>query len=620
MGVKESNGRDTSMAMAEAARDRDWKLPSFVASAFAGDLRSDVVFPFPEQDADDRRIGDDYLQSLERVLVDEVDADEIDRTGQYPEQAFKALAAIGAFGMHIDKRYGGLGLSDINYARAVALMSSHDNATATWLSAHQSIGLPQPLRLFGTEEQKQRYLPRLAAGAISGFSLTEPDVGSDPAHISTTATPTSDGRGYTLDGRKLWTTNGTKAELLVVVARTPPKVRDGREIPQTTCFIVHADHPGVHVAHECEFMGMRGAGIAEIHFDKVFVAHEDVVGSPGQGLRVALSTLNLGRFAYAAAALGTAKSALRWIQQWVTDRVQWGSPIGRHQEIAARVAVMAANTFAIEAVAFVTAGLSDRGQTDLRLESAIAKYFSSETVWSIIDDAIQVRGGRGYETAASLAARGERPVPIERLFRDARVGRIFEGSSQVMHLLIARDAIDMHFRRLMPLVQHTTADNAERNQLLKEAAKFYAAWYPRLWRPVARTLPSPGLSPANRDHLSYLDAASRRLARRLMHTMVRHRQHLEHEQLILSHVVDVGVDIFAMTATLSLAAQRSKELADEGPQQLADLFCQLARSRVEANLDAIGDRIGTAMDRISQDLMAGHHDWLYEGIIQAEPV
>jgi alkylation response protein AidB-like acyl-CoA dehydrogenase len=619
MGVKESNGRDTSMAMAEAAREREWKLPSFVASVFAGDLRWDVVYPFPAQDPDDRRIGDEFLQSLERVLIEEVDADEIDRTGQYPEQAFKALAAIGAFGMHIDKQYGGLGLSDINYARALELMSSHDNATATWVSAHQSIGLPQPLRLFGTDEQKQRYLPRLAAGAISGFALTEPDVGSDPARISTTATPTADGRGYTLDGRKLWTTNGTKAELIVVVARTPPKMRDGREIPQTTCFIVHTDQPGVRVAHECEFMGMRGCGIAEIHFDGVFVPNEDVVGAPGQGLRIALSTLNLGRFAYAAAALGSAKTALRWIQPWVNERVQWGAPIGRHQEIAAKVAGMAANTFAIEAVAYVTAGLSDRGQADLRLESAMAKYFSSETVWSIIDDAIQVRGGRGYETAASLAARGERPVPIERLFRDARVGRIFEGSSQVMHLLIAREAVDMHFRRLMPLVQHTAGDNADRKQLLGEAAKFYVGWYPRLWRPVARSLPSDGLSPANRDHLRYLDAASRRLARHLMHSMARYRQQLEHEQVILAHVVDVGVDLFAMAATLSLAAQRSAELADQGPQQLADLFCQLARSRVEANLEAMSDRTGAAVDQVSQDVMAGRHDWLYEGIMRPQP-
>ena len=382
-------------------------------------------------------MGDAFLASLERVLVDEVDPDEIDRTGQYPVQAFKALADIGAFGMYVDEQYGGLGLSNTNYARALALIGSHDTATATWLSAHQSIGLPQPLRLFGTEEQKQRFLPRLAAGSISAFALTEPEVGSDPARIVTTATPTPDGSGYVLDGRKLWTTNGTQAELIVVVARTPPKVRDGREIPQTTCFIVETDRPGVHVEHACEFMGLRGAGIAELRFDGVVVPRENVVGRPGDGLRVALATLNVGRFAYAAGALGSAKVTLRWIQRWVNERVQWGKPIGHHQEIAAKVAAMAANTFAIEAVTFLTAGLADRGQADLRLESAMVKYFSSEALWSLIDDAMQVRGGRGYETAASLAARGEPAVPIERLFRDARVGRIFEGSSQVMHLLIA---------------------------------------------------------------------------------------------------------------------------------------------------------------------------------------
>jgi alkylation response protein AidB-like acyl-CoA dehydrogenase len=603
------------MAMAEAAREQDWVLPSFVASVFAGDLRWDAVHPFPMQDADDRAAGDEFLTALERVLIDEVDPDEIDRTGHYPEHAFKALADIGAFGMHIEKQYGGLGLSDTNYARALVLIGSHDTATATWLSAHQSIGLPQPLRLFGTDEQKRRYLPRLAAGTISGFALTEPEVGSDPAHIATMATPTADGTGYVLNGRKLWTTNGTMAELIVVVAKTPPKVRDGREIPQTTCFIVDTLHPGVHVEHECEFMGLRGAGIAEIRFDNVFVPLEDIVGRPGHGLRVALATLNLGRFAYAAAALGSAKVVLRWIQRWVNEREQWGGPIGHHQEIAAKVAAMAANTFAVEAVTFLTAGLSDRGEADLRLESAIVKYFSSETMWSIIDDAMQVRGGRGYETAASLAARGERALPIERLFRDARVGRIFEGSSQVMHLMIAREAVDLHFRRIMPLLQGKSADNDERNQMIKDAARFYASWYPRLWRPVARSLPAEDLSPANRDHLAYLDAASRRLARHLVHAMARHRQKLEHEQLVLARVVDVGVDIFAMAATLSLAARRSADSGDEGPQQLADLFCQLARSRVEANLKAMGDNIGGAVERVSRDVMAGNHDWLYEGVV-----
>jgi alkylation response protein AidB-like acyl-CoA dehydrogenase len=615
VGEQDRDGRDKAMAMAEAAREQASSLPSVGASLFAGDLRWDLVHPFPVQDAEDRAAGDRFLASLERVLIDEIDADEIDRTGHYPTQAFKALAGIGAFGMNIDVRYGGLGLSNTNYARALTLIGSHDTATATWLSAHQSIGLPQPLRLFGTEDQRQRFLPRLAAGTISAFALTEPEVGSDPARIVTTATPTSDGTGYVLDGHKLWTTNGTQAELIVVVAKTPPKVRDGREIPQTTCFIVETDRPGVRVDHECEFMGLRGAGIAALSFDGVTIPRGNVVGRPGDGLRIALATLNVGRFAYGAAALGSAKVTLRWIQRWVNERVQWGGPIGSHQEIAAKVAAMAANTFAIEAVTFLGAGLADRGQTDQRLESAITKYFASETVWNVIDDAMQVRGGRGYETAASLVARGEPGVPIERLFRDARVGRIFEGSSQVMHLLIAREAVDAHFRRMMPLLQGKAKDSAERNQMVKDAAKFYAQWYPRLWRPIARKLQAAELSPDNRDHLAYLDSASRRLARHLVHTMARHRQKLEHEQLVLARFVDIGVDIFAMLATLSLAAQRSSDLEDPGPQQLADLFCRLARSRVDANLATIGHDASHAVEAVTQALMAGKHDWLYEGVM-----
>jgi alkylation response protein AidB-like acyl-CoA dehydrogenase len=627
MTVEETQGREKAMAMAEAAR-QEWKHPSFVASVFAGDLAWDMVHPFPAQDPFDRTTGDAVLAELERVL-DKIDPDEIDRTGRYPEDALSMLASAGAFGMLVDERYGGLGLSNTNYARALTLVGSHDTATATWLSAHQSIGLPQPLRLFGTDEQKERFLPRLAGGAISAFALTEPEVGSDPARIGTTATPTPDGTGYVLDGRKLWTTNGTKAELVVVVAKTPPKVRDGKEIPQTTCFVVHTDRPGVSVTHACEFMGLRGAGIAELRFDGVVVPNEDIIGRPGDGLRIALATLNTGRFAYAAGALGSAKVVLRWIKDWVSSRVQWGGPIGHHQEIAAKVAAMAANTFAIEAVTYLTAGLADRGQADMRLESAMVKYFASETVWGIIDDAMQIRGGRGYETAASLAARGEAPVPVERLFRDARVGRIFEGSSQVMHLLIAREAVDTHFRRMMPLLQGKAKDSAERNRLVKDAASFYATWYPQLWRPVARKHEADGLSPANRAHLAYLDTTSRRLARRLVHTMARHRQKLEHEQLVLARFVDVGVDIFAMAATLSLAARRSAAATEmsgaaelqeaEGCQQLADLFCRLARARIEANLDAVGDDIGSSMDGVTRAVMDGSFDWMFDGAMPASP-
>ncbi len=615
MTADDGQGREKAKAMAEAAREQTWALPSVAASLFAGEFRWDLVHPFPAHDPADRAEGDQFLEALQRVLADEVDAEEIDRARQYPAQAFKALAGIGAFGMNIDKQYGGLGLSTTNYVRALELIGSHDNATATWLSAHQSIGLPQPLRLFGSDEQKQRFLPRLAAGAISAFALTEPEVGSDPARIGTTATPTPDGSSYVLDGRKLWTTNGTQAELIVVVAKTPPKVRDGREIPQTTCFIVEMDRPGVTVEHECAFMGMRGAGIAQLHFARVEVPAGNIVGRPGDGLRVALSTLNLGRLAYGAGALGSAKVTMRWIQRWVNERVQWGSPIGHHQEIAAKVAAMAANTFAIEAVTYLAAGLADKGQTDLRLESAIVKYFSSETLWGLIDDAMQIRGGRGYETAASLAARGEPAVPLERLFRDSRVGRIFEGSSQVMHLLIAREAVDTHFRRLMPLVAGTAKDKGDRNQLIKDAGAFYARWYPAMWRPIARKLPADDLSPDNQRHLAWIDRATRHLARTLMHTMVRHRQRLEHEQVVLAHFVDAGVDLFAMTATLSLAAQRSAGSTDAGPQQLADAFCRLARGRVEAHLAGMRSDKGRALEGVARDVMAGKHDWLYDGVM-----
>ncbi|HEY0593050.1 MAG TPA: acyl-CoA dehydrogenase family protein, partial [Thermoanaerobaculia bacterium] len=251
---------DEAMEVAEASRETEWEKPSFVGGLFMGDLRLDLIHPFPEQSPEDKAAGDEFLRKLEAFLAENVDAGEIDRTGEYPPELFEGFKQLGAWGMKIPKEYGGLGFSQINYERAIALVSTWCGSTVAWLSAHQSIGAPQPLKLFGTPEQKKKYLPRLAAGAISAFALTEPGVGSDPAAMTTTATPSPDGKGWILNGEKLWCTNGTKAELIVVMAQTPPKVIKGKERKQITAFIIETDWPGVEVVHRCQFMGLRGMG------------------------------------------------------------------------------------------------------------------------------------------------------------------------------------------------------------------------------------------------------------------------------------------------------------------------------------------------------------------------
>jgi alkylation response protein AidB-like acyl-CoA dehydrogenase len=618
--AEQQNAKDQAMELAEAARETEWQFPSFTAEMFRGNFRWDLLHPYPKQDAEDQKTGDELIEKIRVVLDEHLDPIAVDATGEYPMHVLDELAKIGVFGMKIDKKYGGLGLSQWNYGRVLSFIGSYCQSTVTWVSAHQSIGVPQPLKLFGTEEQKQKFLPRLAKGEISAFALTEPDVGSDPAKMSTTATPSEDGTYYLINGEKLWCTNGTAATLMVVMAKTPPIIKNGREIPQISTFVVEANSPGLDVVHRCQFMGLKGIGNGMLLFNNVKVPAENMIGKPGQGLKIALTTLNAGRLGIPAASAGSCKKYLLDCQEWVNNRVQWGVPIGKHQSIAKKIANMAADTFAMESLVYTACSFADRKNADIRLEAAAAKYFCTETTSRLLDDFLQVRGGRGFEDDTSIYERGEKPVSVNRTLRDMRVGRIFEGSTEVMHLIMAREAMDTHFKLVMPILQPKGDQKAKKWFYVLAAAKFYLGWYPKVWMPTAMDFNVHHLNADNREHLAYAAKTCKRLARNLFHTMGKYKEKLEFEQLILANFVDIGVDLFVMGCVLANTEHLlARDKTNQSPQELADLFCSNARKRIEANFKGVKDNHNRSFNKVADSLMEGKYRWLSKDIFEELP-
>ena len=601
-----------SREVAEGAREARWDKRSFMKELFGGRLSLDLIHPHPEQDPEEAARAAPFLERLERFTAEHVDGDAFDRDGWVPDPVLEGLAALGAYGIKIPREYGGLGLSQTSYNRALGIVASRCASTAAFLSAHQSIGVPTPLVLFGTEEQKREYLPRAAGGELSAFALTEPLVGSDPANMATVAHLSDDGEHYILNGEKLWTTNGPRSRLLVVMARTParPGVKGSRPI---SAFIVETDWPGVEVAQVCRFMGLNGISNGVLRFTDVKVPRENLLWGEGKGLKLALITLNTGRLALPAFCAAGGKGFLRASRKWAAERVQWGAPIGKHDAVAQKLGRMAAETYAMDAVVELAAAMSGQGKVDIRLEAAMAKLWHSEKCWDLVNDAVQVRGGRGYETADSLRARGEDPVPLERYLRDSRINLIFEGTSEIMRLFMAREAVDHHLSVAGDVIDARLPAGKRVAALLK-AGLHYAIWYPGRWLGWGRW-PRYAEFGVLARHMRYADRKSRKLARATFHAMLRFGPKLERRQALLARFVDIGADLFVISASCVRAMKLLKDApGDRSPIELADAACALARRRIDAHFRAVLRNDDSQIYNVARNAMADRYEWLEEGL------
>lgn len=603
---------EQARALAEESRETGWDKPSFAKELFLGRFPLELIHPFPQpSDADEARTRA-FLDQL-RKFLNTVDGSVIERDAEIPAEYVRGLADMGCFGMKIPSEFGGLNMSQVAYNRALMMISSVHPSLGALLSAHQSIGVPEPLKLAGTPEQKRKFLPRCAAGAISAFLLTEPDVGSDPARLASTATPVDDGKAYELNGVKLWTTNGVVAELLVVMARVPKSEGHRGGI---SAFVVEADSPGITVERRNKFMGLRGIenGVTRLH--RVRVPSENLVGHEGDGLKIALTTLNAGRLSIPASATGSAKWALKIAREWSGERVQWGKPLAEHEAVARKLSFIAATVYALDAVLELSAQMADEGRNDIRIEAALAKLWSSEMACVIADEVMQIRGGRGYETAESLAARGERAVAVEQVLRDLRINRIFEGASEIMRLLIAREAVDAHLAAAGDLAK-PDAGLREKAAAAVGASGFYAKWLPQLVFGEGQRPRAYHEFGALARHLRFIERSSRKLARNTFYGMARWQAKLEQRQGFLGRVVDIGAELFAMSAACVRAeAQRNADpVLGQQAYELAEAFCAQATLRVEALFQALWDNTDTGDVALTRNLQRGRYTWLEDGII-----
>lgn len=612
-----------SLAVAEASRDRT-PYSGFLAGLFEGVVRRDL---FRTQSIPPiRGEANDFLEQLRRLLIEKVNPERIDREGEIGEDVVAALKDIGAFGLKIPTIYGGLGLTQSEYHRVATLLASHDAATTVLISAHNSIGVAEPVKRIGNHEQQRRLLPRLARGDISGFALTEKGAGCDIWDLKTYAVPVrKDGilMGYRLTGEKLYTTNAPLhdnkflASLLVVIAQIvhePGEVVRPKSERRFGAFVVETRTPGCRCTR-LRYMGVRGISNGVVRFDDVFVPVADRLGEEGEGLRRALESLTVGRLTLPAACLGSLKQCLWLARSRAQQRVQYDRPIGEHTDIGSKIARMASRVLALEALVTIT-GIWADAKVDVRLESAAAKILATEWLLESVLDLFRIYGGRGFETSESLRLHGDLPVPIERMIRDSLINVIWEGTNGILTLWIGREG-------LADYVAHGKAFLEFQIGEAVRALPFFAKVAGRSLNRLPRIGGWPASAASESTWERFVTTKSRELAQKSLWAVARHRQGLARKQLLMTRLVKAGMQLFAVESLLWYVSKQQLSRDHRLTDRLVQHFCSQVED--EFNPKPLLScrrslwRDDSHMFRLAQDILAGKAEWLEEGILAWRP-
>ncbi|MCB9591705.1 MAG: acyl-CoA dehydrogenase family protein [Sandaracinaceae bacterium] len=546
-------------------------------SLFHGLIEENLVFPYPEMDPEEKETVAMIVDNLHKFAESEVDAAKIDREHQIPSELLDKMKEMGLFGLTIPEKYGGLGLSASAYARVIQEVASIDGSLAVTIGAHQSIGL-KAILLFGTDAQKQKYLPKLATGEkVAAFALTEPGAGSDAASITTRAELSDDGQSYILNGSKIWITNGGFADVFTVFART--SAADPGVKPRITALIVERGE-GLTNGPSEEKMGIRGSSTTEIFFEDVKVPVENVLHEAGRGFKVAMEVLNSGRLGLASGCVGMSKKLIKMSTERVQERSAFGRPIGQFGMIKDKVARMAAETYALESMTYLTTGLIDEGVHDYSLESAICKVYGSETLWSVVNETLQIAAGIGYMSE----------YPYERMMRDARINMIFEGTNEILRAFIALSGMQSPGKHL-----------AEVAKAMREPIKGFGLLSDYVVG-KARSLVTrervERVHPILAGESAVFEEYAAMLAQRVEQTLRKHGRDIAEMQFVQKRIAEAAIDLYALAAVLSRTTRAIERKGEKGAEReihLTVAFRRLAEPRLR-------DRLGE-MERDADELL-----------------